>query len=172
MKANKLIITNRSALQTKYKSAFSNVKSEIQRLIDNDKKRGLSTTLCFIDDATAMKKLKGKAVTDKNDPKSVKAAIDVLYRAYQPDYILLFGASDIIPFVKLTNALYDPPDGDLDSKIESDLPYCCESPYSIKPGDFFSPTRVLGRLPDIVGMTDASVFKTLVSNIIKSKPGN
>ena len=171
MKADKLIITNRSALQTKYKSAFSSVKNEIDRLIDNDKKRGLTSVLCYIDDATAMKKLKGKAVTDKEDPKSTKAAIDILFRAYQPDYILLFGASDIVPFVKLNNALYDPPDGDLDSKIESDLPYCCEGPYSTKAGDFFSPARVLGRLPDVVGVGDPSIFKTLVSNVIKSKPG-
>jgi hypothetical protein len=172
MKANKLIITNRSALQAKYKSAFPDVKNEIDRLIENDKKRGLTSLACYIDDATSMKKLKGKPVTDSKDPKSVKAAIDTLYKTYQPDYILLFGASDIIPFVKLTNSLYNPPDGDLDSKIESDLPYCCDGPYSSKPGDFFSPTRVLGRLPDIVGIADASVFKTLVSNIIKSKPGN
>src|SRR5689334_22508806 len=99
MKADKLIITNRSALQTKYKSAFSDVKNEIGRLIDNDKKRGLASVLCYIDDDTTMKNVKGKVVKDSKDVKSVKSAVDALYRAYQPDYILLFGASDIIPFV-------------------------------------------------------------------------
>jgi hypothetical protein len=171
MKADKLIITNRSALQLKYKAAFTDVKKEIDRLIDFDKKRKLSSVLCFIDDEATMKKANGKAVSNYNDPKSVKLAIDALYKAYQPDYLLLFGSSDVIPFVKLTNALYDPPDGDLDSRVESDLPYCCDKPYSTDPGKFFAPARVLGRLPDVVGIGDPNVFKTLVSNILKHKPG-
>jgi hypothetical protein len=162
MNADKLIISNRSALQLKYKAAFSDIKKEIDRLIAFDKKRGLSSVLCFIDDAVTMKKVKGKAVINHKDARSVKLAVDALYREYEPDYILLLGASDIIPFVKLTNALYNPPKGDLDSRVESDLPYCCDKPYSTDPGKFFAPARVLGRLPDIVGIGDPSVFKTLV----------
>ncbi|HYJ37220.1 MAG TPA: hypothetical protein VEV87_01330, partial [Chitinophagaceae bacterium] len=154
MKADKLIITNRSALQLKYNASFADVKKEIDRLIEFDKKRKLSSVLCYIDDNVTMQKTKGKAVTNNKDPKSVKLAIDALYHAYEPDYLLLFGASDIIPFVKLTNALYDPPDGDLDSRIESDLPYCCDKPYNTDPGKFFAPSRVLGRLPDVVGIGD------------------
>src|SRR5436853_7920596 len=101
MKADKLIITNRSALQMKYKGAFADVKKEIDRLIENDKKRGLSCILCYIDDNAQMTKINSKSVSDNKDPKGVKIAIDALYRAYQPDYMLIFGASDIIPLVKL-----------------------------------------------------------------------
>ena len=171
MKADKLIITNRSALQLKYKAAFADIKKEIDKLIEFDKTRGLTSILCFIDDDATMKKAGSKSVDNAKDPKQAKVAIDALYKTYQPDYMLLFGASDIIPFVKLNNALYDPPDGDLDARIESDLPYCCDKPYSTDSGKFLSPARVLGRLPDVVGIAEPSVFKKLIANIIKHKPG-
>src|SRR4030095_3625266 len=162
MKADKLIITNRSALQLKYKAAFADIKKEIDKLIEFDKTRGLTSILCFIDEDATMKKASSKSVDNAKDPKQVKVAIDALYKTYQPDYMLLFGASDIIPFVKLNNALYDPPDGDLDARIESDLPYCCDKPYSTDAGKFFAPARVMGRLPDVVGIADPSVFKKLI----------
>ena len=74
MKADKLIISNRSALQLKYKTAFSDIKKEIDRLILFDKKRGLLSVLCFIDDETAMNKVNGKAISNRKDARSVKLA--------------------------------------------------------------------------------------------------
>ncbi len=172
MKADKLIISNRTALQFKYKKAFSSIKAELDRLVKFDKSRGLTSVICYVDEASTMKKVDGHFVNDPKDAKAVKRAIDELYRSYQPDYLLIFGASDIVPLVHLSNQLYDPPEGDDDERVESDLPYCCDKPYSQDPGKFFSPTRVLGRLPDVVGIADPSIFQKLVSNIVKYKPGS
>jgi len=171
MKVDKIIISNRSALQKKYSKGFSPIKKDLEKLIAFDKKRGFTTTICYIDDATTMKKVKGKAVTKASDAKAVKSAIDALYKGYQPDYMLIFGASDIIPFVRLKNPLYDAPEGDTDFRIESDLPYCCDKPYSTDPAKFFSPTRVVGRLPDLVGVGLPQVFSLLITNITKHKAG-
>lgn len=172
MKADKLIISNRSALEQKYAKGFSSVKKDIQRIISADKKRGFNSVVCYVDDSATMKKVKGKAVKKISDAKAVKSAIDALYKGYQPDYLLIFGASDIIPFVRMKNPIYDPPEGDTDFRVETDLPYCCDSAYSNDPEKFFSPTRVVGRLPDIVGLAEPRVFTILVDHLVKHKAGD
>jgi hypothetical protein len=36
------------------------------------------------------------------------------------------------------------------------IPYACEAPYSQKPQDFFRPTRVVGRIPDVTHGKDSA----------------
>ncbi len=40
---------------------------------------------------------------------------------------------------------------DSDRRIDSDLPYACDARYSTTINDFLGPTRVVGRLPDVMG---------------------
>lgn len=167
MTTDKLIITNRSALTAKYGSAgLTKIKDAIKQLVAADKKRTLNTLLVFVDDATAMKKAKGKAVTDVTDPEQYKNAIDALYNFYKPDYIMLLGAQDIVPHCRFRI----PIPGDDDPTVPGDVPYACDAPFSRNAGDFIAPSRVLGRLPDITGVNDENYLLGLIKNSINWKP--
>jgi hypothetical protein len=66
---------------------------------------------------------------------------------------MILGTIDVIPHQDLKNPIYSPSD-DPDKMAFGDLPYACEAKYSRRPQDFFGPTRVVGRLPDITGAKD------------------
>jgi hypothetical protein len=142
--ANKVIVTNLSALQFKYPTGFQRIRDAIGRLIAADKKRGLTTLLVAIDSAADMRSVKG---TPASDQRQVKAAIDAVWTAHAPDYLVILGAPDVVPMQTLRN----PMRGDGDANVPSDLPYACAAPYSSDPFAFLGPTRVVGRLPDLVG---------------------
>jgi hypothetical protein len=167
MDVDKIIITNRAALKNKYGAAgFSQIQSAIKKLVKADKARNLISLLVFIDDPVAMKKAKGKAVTDVTDTEQNKNAVDSLYYFYKPDYLMLLGAQDIIPHLKFKIPI---PDDD-DPFVLSDVPYACDKPFSRVAGDFIAPGRVLGRLPDITGDNDPGYLVKLIQNSIKWKP--
>jgi hypothetical protein len=167
MTIDKVIISNRTALQTKYdKPGFQKIYSALKKLIATDKKRSLNSLLIFVDDAVTMKKLKGKAVNDQTDAEQYKNAVDCVFRHYTPDYLLFLGAQDVIPHCRFRIPI---PDDD-DTYVSSDVPYACEAPFSRNAGDFVAPGRVLGRLPDITGETDPSYLIGLIQNSIKWKP--
>ncbi len=160
---DKAIITNLGALTSKYGDApVVAIRNAVEELIAADAKRGLVSSLIALDDAAAMKKFAAIAVVDPGNPKQNKIAIDGIYKALSPDYLLILGAIDVIPHQDLKNPLYDPsPDGDPDKIAFGDLPYACEAPYGQKPQDFFGPTRVVGRLPDLTGGTDPAYLIAL-----------
>ncbi|MFY0254471.1 C25 family cysteine peptidase [Chitinophaga sp. 30R24] len=168
MLTTKLIVTNKTALQGKYGDSIQLILNALHQLQAHDNGRQLDTHVIFIDDATQMQACGAAVVTDAADEAQQKKAIDDLYRYYIPGYLLLLGSQDIIPFQRLKNLL--PGDNDPDTYIPSDLPYACDAPYDTDPGKFISPTRVVGRLPDIPGVADASYLHTLISNIIAASP--
>lgn len=164
---DKLIITNRSALQNKYGSTgLQKIRAAIKQLIAADKKRNVRSLLVFVDDDAMMRKAKGKKVTDFTDAEQYKNAIDSLHHYYTPDYLMLLGAQDVIPHCRFRIPI---PDDD-DTFVPSDVPYACDAPFSRKAGDFIAPGRVLGRLPDITGGNDPSYLVTLLQNSIRWKP--
>lgn len=165
MQIDKLIITNRGALQSKYGAKFKEIEKKITTLIATDKKRGIISNLFYIDDAATLGKLKIPYVKNVESATQVKATIDALYKKYSPNYIMLLGAVDVIPHCELKNLI---PDDD-DEIVPSDLPYACDKKYSTKISDFLSPTRVMGRLPDITGGTDAQYLIGLIGNAIKAQ---
>src|ERR1044071_1738544 len=161
MSIDKIIVTNRSALQNKYGSdGFKKIQTAIKQLIAAERKRNLNSLLLFADVPSMMKKAKGKAVKDAMDPEQFKNAIDSLFNYYTPDYIMLLGATDIIPHCRFRIPI---PDDD-DSFVPSDVPYACEAPFSRNAGDFIAPGRVLGRLPDITGSDDPAYLIALIEN--------
>jgi hypothetical protein len=168
MKPDKVIITNRKALQTKYGANFPLIEKAILRLIAADKKRGIETKLMEIDSATQMAEVHYPEVRNQDDQEQVKAAVDVIYKAYKPDYIMLLGAPDILPHQDLRNPTYDP-DGDSDKLVPSDVPYACEAAYSTDPTRFLGPTRVVGRLPDLQGKADAGYLVSLLGTAARHK---
>ena len=155
-KTDKVILTNLGALKAKYGSAgLKSIRSAVDDLIAADKQRGLETVVIALDDPATMKKFGSTHVSDPASSKQNKEAVDGVYKRLAPDYILLLGSTDIIPHQDLQNPLYDPStSGDPDKIAYGDLPYACEAAYSQKPHDFFGPTRVVGRLPDLTGGKD------------------
>lgn len=153
---DKIIVTHRGALRAKYGAAgLVQIKGAIDALVAADAKRGLSTRLVHLDDATAMKRYGARAVTDATDPKQAKDAVDAIFRKADPDYLMILGATDVVPHQDLRNPTYDPPD-DPDAEAWGDLPYACDAPYSRDIEAFKGPTRVVGRLPDLDGAREPS----------------
>lgn len=168
MDIDKIIIINRSALKEKYGSTFPRIERAMGRLIAADKKRGIETIVKAIDSPDDMAAVHGPAVVAKDNRKAVKSAIDAVYAAYQPDYLLLLGAPDIIPHQELKNPAYAP-NGDEDKVVPTDISYACDAAYSTDPGKFIGPTRVVGRLPDLLGVSDASYLVSLLKTAARHK---
>jgi hypothetical protein len=162
-KVDKAILTNIGALKAKYKDAgVAKIQKALDALVVSDKSRGLVTTIAALDDAASMRKLSAPRVTDAKDPEQNKKAVDGVFKALAPDYLLLLGATDVIPHQDMQNPMYDPSGEDLDQFAYGDLPYACEASYSQRPQDFLGPTRVVGRLPDLTGGTDPSYLVGLL----------
>ncbi|MDL2336695.1 MAG: hypothetical protein QFE16_02535 [Pseudomonadota bacterium] len=167
---DKLIVSNRSALKRKYGTAgFAKVQAALKALVAADKQRGIRTRLVYLDDAAAMKKLKGAPITEASSPRQAKAAIDVVFRATDPEYLMILGAPDVVPQQDLTNPMYSPPD-DPDPTAWGDLPYACEAGYSRDVAAFKGPTRVVGRLPDLTAATEPSHLIDLLGISARHRP--
>lgn len=152
----KILVTSRSMLIAKYsKPGFDKVAKAVKLLVAADKKRGFTTSLIFVDDPAAMRRCNGKAVTDPKSGQQHKEAIDAIYRSLQPEYIVMLDAPDVIPHVSMQNPTPDDDDPD----VPSDLPYACDAPFSRDPRKFLSITRVVGRIPGIMG-ADRPTFLT------------
>jgi hypothetical protein len=159
---DKVIVTNLAALKSKYGAGLAKIEAAVKRLIAADKKRGITTRFVALDNVAEMKKLKAPPVNSAPDFKQNKQAIDGVFRALMPDYLMILGANDIVPHQNLRNPVFNPGGGDLDEFAFGDLPYACEAPYSQKPQDFTGPTRVVGRLPDLNGVADLDYLIGLI----------
>jgi hypothetical protein len=160
--ADKVIVTNVSKLKEKYGSNLSKIKAAVKDLIDADKGRGLKTVLVDLSSDSEMAEFQARAIDADHttDPPSCKAAIDKIYKAIQPSYLMLLGAVDVIPHQDLSNPMFGGEDND--DFTFSDLPYACDAPYSQDIPDFLAPTRVVGRLPDVTGGDDAGYLVGLL----------
>ena len=170
--ADKIIVSNESALKAKYQAAgLAAIKAAVEALIAADRQRGLATVYIAIDSASAMKKVNGKAVTNAADAKQNKAAVDAIFKKQAPDYLMILGAPDVVPHQDLKNPMYSP-GGDDDKLAPGDIPYACEAPYSNNPEDFIGPTRVVGRLPDLTGAKDPKYLLGLLGTAAKYSQRN
>ena len=159
---DKIIVTNLGVLKKKYGAkGLTKIREAVTALIAADKKRGLATRLFALDSATDMKKTKGAAVTNPASPRQNKNAIDAVYAAFRPDYLMILGAIDVVPHQDLTNPVFGEND-DLDKFAWGDIPYACDQPYSRQPDKFIGPTRVVGRLPDLTGGSDPEYLAGLL----------
>jgi hypothetical protein len=89
-----------------------------------------------------MKEVGGRPVSSAGDYKQNKAAVDKVYQARQPEYLMLLGATEVIPQQDLRNPLYS--GDDPDQFAWGDIQYACKAPYNNDPKNFIGPTRVLG----------------------------
>jgi hypothetical protein len=153
---DKIIVTHKGALTAKYGvKGLAAIRKALSALVAADKKRGLKTAVVYLDDARAMKVLRAKPLDDVTDCRAAKTAIDTVFKARKPDYVMILGAPDVIPHQDLKNPAYEAGDDD-DREAWGDLPYACDTVYGRDPAKFVGPTRVVGRLPDLTGATEPS----------------
>lgn len=167
MVIDKIIVSNKTALRRKYGKHFSLVEKALKQLVAHDKTNGLVSKIIWLDDVSSMKSFKTKPITDHKRAEQYKKAIDALYRKIDPDYILLFGADDVIPHIRLRNMIAA--SRDEDRIVPSDLPYASDNPYSTRIIDFKAPSRVLSRLPDLENGSDPAYPIALIKHIINWK---
>ena len=161
---DKIIVTNRTALLNKYgNSGLELIGKAIEKLVVADEMRGITSSIVYLDDVPNMEKVHGRAVMSASDPHENKDAIDSVFRFYNPHYIMILGAPDVVPHQDLHNPVYLlDQDGDDDDRAFGDLPYACDAQYSQDPARFVGPTRVVGRLPDLFGASEPSYLTSLL----------
>lgn len=164
----KIILTVKSTLQGKYGKDFPALEKLFQNLIQSDQTKALHTELVYIDDAATATQY-NFPVLKSNNEKDFKDIFDQIFSSKTPDYIVIFGAQDVFPFQQLVNLAYKP-GGDVDQNIPSDLPYACDTPYNTNCNLFTSPSRVVGRIPDLPNSGDIGYVKKIFGYIIQSKP--
>ena len=109
--STKLLVSNRAALTRKYGAAgVKMVEKAVRALTAADRKRGLSTRLVYLDGA-ALGKVR---VRDPGDPAENKAAIDALSKKHRPEYLVILGSRDVVPYQDLRNRLHEPADPESD----------------------------------------------------------
>ncbi len=160
-KISKVIVTNSRALQQKYPNHYNRVTQAIDALIKADVDRGITSRVVALDDRSTMKRFGASPVLDPDDHRANKAAIDAVWAADRPDYLVILGAPDIVAHQNLLNPLYAPGDDD-DRFAPSDLPYACDAPFSQDIADFRGPTRVVGRIPDLMGSGDVAYIERVL----------
>jgi Peptidase family C25 len=162
----KVILTNRTALHNKYGTRSPRIDAAVKALIQSDLRKGIVTKLIALDSPTAMRDF-GPVVKDPKSMRQNKKAVDAIYKALSPDYILLLGATDVIPHQDLKNPAYRKGFDD-DDVIPSDLPYASEGGWGTDPTDFTAVTRVVGRLPDVSGTKDPTYLIKLINSASKA----
>ena len=139
-------------------------------MVHADARRGIKSGIVYLDDTSDMEKVSGNAVTSASDPRENKEAIDSIFKFYNPHYLMILGAPDVVPHQDLNNPAYRlDGDGDDDDRAFGDLPYACDAPYSQDPARFVGPTRVVGRLPDLFGANEPSYLISLLKTAAEYK---
>jgi hypothetical protein len=166
--SEKILVTSRSALIEKYgKKGFDEIIRAVQALAEADKGRGYVTRLVFLDDQKAMRGFRGTPVTDIKSGQQHKEAIDSIYAALKPEYLVILDGPDVVPHVSLSN----PAPEDDDPDVPSDLPYACDAPFVRRdPSLFTSVTRVVGRIPGIVGARRPTFLVRLLNASARFRP--
>jgi hypothetical protein len=102
--SKKIIITNFVVLKSKYGSAgVAKIKSALKAVIAADAVRGFETSVVDVANTAAMRKVGAKKVSSASSPKQNKNAVDAIYRASAPEYLVLLGAPDVVPHIDLLN---------------------------------------------------------------------
>jgi len=136
MSVDKVIVTNLSALRSKYGARYAEVRAAVNGLIAADRARGLTTRLVAIDSAPDMRRAGGLAVPNASSQRGAKAAVDAIFARYSPDYVLILGAPDVVPHIDLQNPFKGKEDDDGDATVPSDVAYACATPWSRNSKDF------------------------------------
>jgi hypothetical protein len=157
----KLSVTVKSHLEDKYKKkpgALQEIDEAIKDWIKADSNRGIRTVHVALDDPADMNPLGATPISGKATAPRIKRAIDDLWKRLNPQYLVLFGAKDIVPMFEVWNPAYDQ-NGDDDEKVPTDNPYASSKRFrSSRRIGYLVPDRVIGRIPDMVSDSDPAWF--------------
>lgn len=101
-----LIVTNLSALESKYGGKTNALLSSMDMLIAASRAKGVICKTVYIDDRRYKDIIGAVAVRNPSDAKQNLVAIDSVCSWERPDCIMILGAHDIIPFHNLVNPAY------------------------------------------------------------------
>jgi hypothetical protein len=168
---DKIIVTNSRSLLNKYgPEGFAVLEQTLFSLVDADRQRGIETKIIYLDRAEDMGEASNKTVQNALDARANKDAIDAVFKLFDPDYLMILGAPDVVPHQDIKNPLLaSNSGGDDDAHAWSDLPYACDSPYSQDVSGFIGPTRVVGRIPDLFGANEPSYLISLLKTAVEAK---
>src|SRR5262249_53877432 len=97
-------------------------------------------------------------VTGAPTAAKTKEIVDALWKKLAPDYLVLVGAGDVVPYFEVANPTFHK-DGDTDPEVPTDNPYACSKPFvAAKRESYLIPDRVVGRIPDLPGATDPAAL--------------
>lgn len=165
---DKLVVTNRKALRSKYGASWKKIQEAWEDLQTADDTRGVHTKVIALDDPAQMPDA-SHVVTRAGNAMQARRAIDSAFRTYRPHYLMILGGIDIVPQQQLTNPKHSP--DDTIKTVPSDLPYACENPaYSEDIAQFTGPTRVIGRLPDVTGYSNPAFLEGLLRTAAAPTP--
>ena len=85
-KVDKLIVTNKRALKSKYGAGAKKIEEAWDDLVWADETRGVTTQVIALDDPAQMPN-PDHAVRRATNAVQAKVAIDTVFRAYQPHYL-------------------------------------------------------------------------------------
>lgn len=170
MAIDKVVLALHGAMKAKYgDKGLAAIGKALRELVAADARRSLATAVIHLDDAGEMAGY-GGSTPAAPDARAVKAAIDRIAAGARPHYLLLLGGPDVMPMVPLANPAFSKRDGDTDPAVPSDLPYACDAPYSTNPNRFLGPTRVVGRLPDLIGARQPQLLTQLIRAAARARP--
>jgi hypothetical protein len=167
---DKLLVTHQGALRRKYGvDGAARVRDALDALVEADQGRGLASRVLLLDNTQSMKAIKAAKVADGDWVAALKA-VDLAATRYQPAYLVLVGATDVVPQGQVRNPIANR-GSDSDPYIPSDLPFACDLPDSwtgpqggrLDAAELMSVTRVVGRIPDLVGADDPAMLLSAIS---------
>lgn len=169
MKTIKLSVTHKGKLLRKYgQPGYDAIANAILSWIQKDSARGITTIHVELDDPQALAQYGVQPVTGTVTPRKIKAAVDALCKSLSPDYLVLLGSGDVIPFFEVPNPSYNPLDlqGDLDATVPTDNPYACSRPFNVSKRDtYLIPDRAVGRIPDLPGQSDPTWLTDYLTSV-------
>lgn len=167
--STKVIVTDRSRLLSKYGAAgVGTIEAKLEQLIASDQARGVATRLVAMDRQRDVDAVGAPRIANALDARETKACIDGIYAGLQPDYLVILGAPDVVCHQDLANPVL----ADEDQAVPSDLPYACDGGFGTETSQFLAPTRVVGRLPDVTGVTDVTPMLDVLKTAIEWQPRN
>lgn len=170
MNSIKLCVTSRGNLKAKYSTAkLKQLDAAMQKWIAADRKRGIHTIYVALDNAAAMAKYGVPAIAGAVTAVRAKRAIDKLWKKLQPDYLVILGAQDIIPYFEVPNPSRN--DDDTDAVVPTDNPYASDRAFTTADhASYLAPSRVCGRIPDMLGNGDPGWLTRYLARAAAYKP--
>lgn len=97
----KLIVTIEQRLVEKYGDKITYVKSILHIL--SNQSEDVVTKLLYLDNSASMESLGLSPLLLVTNEKECKDKIDEVYRLVKPDFLVIFGSQDVVPFQSLAN---------------------------------------------------------------------